>query len=37
MPYQIVVEHGTVSLDEVYFDLKTLSTNLGVVDYDALS
>ena len=33
---QIVVEHGTVPLDEVYFALKPLSTNLGAVDYDAL-
>jgi len=33
---QVVVEHGTVPLDEVYFDLKPSSTNLGAVDYDAL-
>jgi len=33
---QVVVEHGTIPLDEVYFDLKPLSTNLGAVDYDAL-
>ena len=33
---QIVVNHGTVPLDQVYFDLKPLSTNLGAVDYDAL-
>jgi hypothetical protein len=33
---QIVVEHGTIPLDEVYFDLKPLSKNLGAVDYDAL-
>ncbi len=33
---QVVVEHGTRPLDEVYFALKPLSTNLGAVDYDAL-
>ena len=33
---QIVVEHGTVPLAEVYFELKPLSSNLGEVDYDAL-
>jgi len=33
---QIVVNHGTQPLAEVYFDLKPLSVNLGAVDYDAL-
>ena len=33
---QLVVEHGTLPLDEVYFALKPLSSNLGEVDYDAL-
>ncbi len=33
---QIVVEHGTAPLDEVYFALKPGSTNLGEVDHDAL-
>ncbi len=33
---QIVVEHGTIPLDEVYFALKADSSNLGEVDYDAL-
>ncbi len=33
---QVVVEHGTMPLDEVYFELKPQSTNLGAVDYDAL-
>ncbi|MCP4469553.1 MAG: NADH:flavin oxidoreductase [Gammaproteobacteria bacterium] len=33
---QIVVEHGTIPLADVYFDLKPLSSNLGEVDYDAL-
>ncbi|MCC0015122.1 MAG: NADH:flavin oxidoreductase [Rhodobiaceae bacterium] len=33
---QIVVEHGTLPLDELYFALKPLSRNLGEVDYPAL-
>lgn len=33
---QIVVNHGTQPLAEIYFDLKPLSENLGAVDYDAL-
>jgi hypothetical protein len=33
---QLVVEHGTLPLDELYFDLKPLSANLGAVDYRAL-
>ncbi len=33
---QIVVNHGTLPLDDLYFDLKPLSRNLGEVDYDAL-
>jgi N-methyl-L-proline demethylase len=33
---QIVVNHGTQPLADIYFDLKPLSANLGVVDYDAL-
>jgi len=33
---QVVVEHGTLPLDELYFDLKPLSSNLGAVDYQAL-
>ena len=33
---QIVVNHGTLPLDEVYFDLKPLSSNLGEVDQSAL-
>jgi 2,4-dienoyl-CoA reductase-like NADH-dependent reductase (Old Yellow Enzyme family) len=33
---QIVVEHGTAPLDELYFALKPHSKNLGEVDYDAL-
>lgn len=33
---QIVVNHGTQPLAELYFDLKPQSLNLGAVDYDAL-
>ena len=33
---QVVVNHGTQPLAEVYFDLKPQSSNLGAVDYDAL-
>ena len=33
---QLVVEHGSVPLDDVYFALKPMSSNLGAVDYDAL-
>ena len=33
---QVVVNHGTRPLDELYFELKPLSTNQGAVDYDAL-
>jgi len=33
---QIVVNYGTMPLDDLYFDLKPLSRNLGEVDHDAL-
>lgn len=33
---QVVVEHGTAPLDELYFALKPLSTNRGAVAYEAL-
>jgi hypothetical protein len=33
---QVVVNHGTLPLDELYFALKPLSRNEGAVDYDAL-
>ena len=33
---QIVVNHGTQPLADIYFDLKPRSENLGVVDYSAL-
>lgn len=34
---QVVVNYGTLPLDELYFALKPLSSNTGAVDYDALS
>lgn len=33
---QVVLNYGTLPLDDLYFDLKPLSKNLGQVDYDAL-
>jgi 2,4-dienoyl-CoA reductase-like NADH-dependent reductase (Old Yellow Enzyme family) len=33
---QIVVEHGTLPNEELYFALKPLSRNLGEIDYQAL-
>ena len=33
---QVVVNHGTLPLDDLYFALKPRSVNLGAVDYDAL-
>ena len=33
---QVVVEHGTLPLDELYFALKEQSINRGEVDYQAL-
>ena len=33
---QVVVNHGTRPLDELYFELKAGSSNQGAVDYDAL-
>lgn len=33
---QVIVNHGTKPLDDLYFDLKPLSANLGAVDHDAL-
>ncbi|MBQ2263168.1 MAG: NADH:flavin oxidoreductase [Loktanella sp.] len=33
---QIVVNYGTLPLDDLYFDLKPLSSNRGEVDQDAL-
>ncbi len=34
--HQIIVEHGTLPLDELYFALKPLSSNRGAVDHAAL-
>jgi N-methyl-L-proline demethylase len=33
---QIVVNHGTIPMDDLYFQLKPLSRNLGAVDYEDL-
>ena len=33
---QVVVNHGTLPLDELYFDLKPLSVNLGALDHEEL-
>ncbi len=33
---QVVVNHGTTPLDDLYFELKPKSSNLGSVNYDAL-
>jgi NADPH-dependent 2,4-dienoyl-CoA reductase/sulfur reductase-like enzyme len=33
---QIVVNHGTIPMDDLYFELKPQSRNLGAVDHDAL-
>src|SRR5690606_9403373 len=34
---QVIVNHGTRPLDEIYFELKPQSANLGEVDYEALA
>src|SRR5690606_5490912 len=34
---QVVVEHGTIPADELYFQLKPQSRNLGEVDYAAFA
>jgi NADPH-dependent 2,4-dienoyl-CoA reductase/sulfur reductase-like enzyme len=33
---QIVINHGTIPLDGLYFELKPLSRNLGETSYDQL-
>ena len=33
---QVVVNHGTRPLDDLYFELKPLASNQGAVDYNAL-
>ncbi len=33
---QVVINHGTIPLDDIYFELKPRSSNLGEVSYDEL-
>jgi N-methyl-L-proline demethylase len=33
---QVVVNHGTIPLDDLYFELKPLARNNGAIDHDAL-
>ncbi|MCB1446966.1 MAG: N-methylproline demethylase, partial [Rhizobiaceae bacterium] len=33
---QVVVNHGTIPLDDLYFELRPRSSNLGAVNYDEL-
>ncbi len=33
---QVVIEHGTLPMDDLYFDLKPMSSNLGAVNVAAL-
>ena len=33
---QVVMEHGTIPSDELYFELKDNSYNLGALDYHSL-
>lgn len=33
---QVVINHGTLPMEDLYYELKSLSSNLGAVDYDAL-
>ncbi|OHV85169.1 NADH:flavin oxidoreductase [Ensifer sp. LCM 4579] len=33
---QVVVNHGTIPLDELYFELKPISNNLGEISHDQL-
>ena len=33
---QVVIEHGTIPVDELYFELKNNSYNLGGIDYNSL-
>jgi NADPH-dependent 2,4-dienoyl-CoA reductase/sulfur reductase-like enzyme len=33
---QVVINHGTIPLDDLYFELKPRSSNLGAVDYEEL-
>ena len=34
---QVVINNGTLPMDELYFALKPLAINAGAVDYDALT
>jgi len=34
---QVIIEHGTMPLDQLYFDLKSDSYNLGSIDYNSIS
>jgi hypothetical protein len=34
---QVIVNHGTLPLDDLYFTLKAHSSNLGATDYAALT
>ena len=33
---QVIIEHGTLPMDDLYFDLKPSSLNLGAIDVPAL-
>ncbi|MGQ7848227.1 oxidoreductase [Granulosicoccus sp. 3-233] len=33
---QVVINHGTLPMEDLYYELKPLSSNLGAVDYEAL-
>ncbi len=33
---QVVINHGTLPMDDLYFELKPQSSNLGAVNYDSL-
>ncbi len=33
---QVVINHGTLPMEDLYYELKPLSSNLGAVDHDAL-
>ena len=33
---QVVINHGTLPMDDLYFELKPQSSNLGAVNYEAL-
>ena len=33
---QVIIEHGTIPIDDLYFELKKNSINQGIVDYKSL-